>query len=359
MKKLFLTALTGILLVGCTSDESDVKTQERMKIRFDSPVMTLGETKAPGFLGEITGSTYPEAEKFMVYSRVYTGSFNGWDNSTEIQNFWDGAEVASKQADNVYWGTSGAHYWPNDPYKLAFAAYSPSSVLTDHDATSISYDKTGIKIVGFTTKADSDEQYDLMYSTRNVDCDKVNCLSGVPVKFNHALSSIVFGAMENQDGKSYKITKLVLTGSFVVKGDFAENITEIPGTPYSETSNPAWTNPGTPTAQIYEPSFTAFDVQESVTLFTSGSSAVLPIPQTAPADATVKLTYKVTQSGSTLEYEKDIKLSEFLDHTNNPITKWEIGKRYKYIINFGGTSKIYFKPSVTDWVDGGTAQVTI
>lgn len=363
MKKNFLfAALASVVLVGCTSDDSVEQALETRKIKFDNPVMNISATKAPGFLGEITGSTYPEAESFMVYSRVYTGTFNGWTNSTEIKDFWGGAEMASKQVGNVYWGTSGAHYWPNDPYKLAFAAYSPATVLNEHDATSISYGVNGFNIVGFTTKANSDEQYDLMYSSRNIDCDKVNCLSGVPVKFNHALSSIVFGAMENQDGKTYKITDLVLTGSFVTEGDFAQNITETPATsttPYSETSSPTWTNLSAATAQNYHPTFADVDVAESVTLFTSGSSAILPIPQNAPADAVVTLTYKVTQSGSTLEYVKDIKLSDFKDHSDNPITVWETGKRYKYIINFGGTSKIYFKPSITDWIDGGTAQVTI
>ena len=37
----------------------------------------------------------------------------------------------------------------------------------------------------------------------------------------------------------------------------------------------------------------------------------------------------------------------------------DTGKRYKYIIQFGGTSKIYFAPTVTEWVDGGTVTVTI
>lgn len=363
MKKNFLfAALASVVLVGCTSDDSVEQALETRKIKFDNPVMNISATKAPGFFGEITGSTYPEAESFMVYSRVYKGTFNGWNNSTGIINFWDNAQEASKSA-TAYWETSGSHYWPNDPYKLVFASYSPSSILTDGDATSISYDETGIKITGFKTQDVSDKQYDLMYSSRNTDCDKSNCLDGVPVKFNHALSSIVFGAMENVAGKEYKIKELKLIGDFITQGDFAEKITETfatGSTVYSEVSNPAWSNFGTASTKTYTPSFDEVIVTSEANLFTSGKSAILPIPQNSPAGAYILLTYEVKQDGSILEYEdKKIYLSDFKDGSGNPITKWEIGKRYLYIINFGGTSKIYFKPTVTDWVEGGMVQVKI
>ena len=364
MKKNFLfAALASVVLVGCTSDDSVEQALETRKIKFDNPVMNISATKAPGYQGEITGTVYPEAEKFKVYAKVYTGSFNGWDNSDNIQGFWTDAETTSRNSENGYWETSGDHYWPNDPYKLAFAAYSPSSVVDDGDASSISYDKTGIKIVDFKTKTVSDEQYDLMYSTRNVNCDKVNCATGVPVNFNHALSSIVFGAREDVNGKTYKITDLKLVGDFIVEGDFSQNITETfatAETDYKESESPEWKNLGDKQARTYEPGFTPFTVTNAVTLFTKDGSAILPIPQPSPAGAYILITYDVTQADSTLTYtDKKIELSQFKDHTDNPITKWEQGKRYKYIINFGGTSKIYFDPSVTDWKDGGTAQVTI
>lgn len=361
-KNLFFAALASIALVGCTSDETVDQVKESQKIKFDNPVMSLS-TKAPGFEGEIVGSEYPAAEKFDVYARVYTGTFNGWTASSEAADFWTDSETASKGASG-YWETTGSHYWPNDPYKLAFAAYSPSAIVTDGDAASITYGQTGFSIVDFKTQDVLDEQYDLMYSSRNVDCDKTNCLSGVPVKFNHALSSVVFGAIENVDGKTYRITGFEIEGTFIDEADFNENITETPAvagvSPYSETSAPAWTNPSAAVAKNYAPSaFVAFNVPESANLFTSGESALLPIPQDVPADAKIILTYEVTQDGSTLDYTKEIKLSDFKDSSSNTIGKWEIGKRYKYIIHFGGTSKIYFDPSVNDWVDGGTVQVTI
>ena len=96
-----------------------------------------------------------------------------------------------------------------------------------------------------------------------MDCDKTNCLSGVPVKFNHALSSVVFGAIENVDGKTYRITGFEIEGTFIDEADFNENITETPAvagvSPYSETSAPAWTNPSAAVAKNYAPSaFVAF-----------------------------------------------------------------------------------------------------
>ena len=357
---MFLAALASVALVGCTNDESLETTLKSQKIMFDNPVLSLA-TKAPGYAGEISGSAYPDAESFAVYSKVYKGSFSGWTASTEINDFWTGAEVASKApSGSSYWTTAGAHYWPNEPYKLAFAAYSPSCIVTDGDVASVTYDNKGITFTDFRVKDALDAQYDLMYSSRNLDCDKTNCATGVPVKFNHALSSVVFGASENVDGKSYEIISYKITGDFVMQADFTENITEGSSTPYSETSAPGWTNPEAAESKIFAPSsFTGHSVTSSAELFTQGRSAFLPIPQAVPDGANIIISYKVTQDGSTLTYEKTIPLKDFKDGSGNPISTWEFGKRYKYIIQFGGTSKIYFAPTVTEWVDGGTVTVTI
>lgn len=360
MKKLFFAALAGVALVGCTNDESLETTLKSQKIMFDNPVLSLA-TKAPGYAGEISGSAYPDAESFAVYAKVYKGSFNGWSTSTEIKDFWTGSEVASKDlSGSSYWTTTGAHYWPNEPYKLAFAAYSPSCIVEDNDVASVTYDEDGFKFTAFKVKAKLDEQYDLMYSSRNLDCDKINCVTGVPVKFNHALSSVVFGASETVDGKSYRITSYKITGDFIMQADFTENITENPGTPYKETSEPGWGNEAAAEPETFVPSaFTGYLVTASAELFTQGKSALLPIPQVVPANASITITYEVTQDGSTLAYERTIPLKDFKDGSGNPISTWELGKRYKYIIQFGGTSKIYFAPSVTEWVEGGTVTVTI
>lgn len=360
-KKMLFAALASVALVGCTSDESVKDVLESQKIKFDNPAMSL-KTKAPGFLGEIETSAYPNEEKFMVYAKVYTGSFNGWENSTDIKTFWEDAEETSRNAENGYWETDGDHYWPNDPYKLAFASYSPSCILNDGDVADVEYGVNGFVFTDFKVKENIEEQYDLMYSDRNVDCDKTNCLTGVPVKFSHALSSVVFGAAENVGGKEYVINSIEIKGDFVTEATFKENLTEVFAdgtTPYSSSKDPQWVDPAAAVSCNFIPSFSPFTVPGSVVLFTSGESALLPIPQNVPDNAEVILNYSVTQEGSKLTYTRPIKLTDFVDASGNTIEKWDIGKRYKYVINFGGTSKIYFAPTVDLWVDGGTVSVTI
>ena len=60
-------------------------------------------------------------------------------------------------------------------------------------------------------------------------------------------------------------------------------------------------------------------------------------------------------------YVKDIPLSEFIvtGTEGDKIEEWEIGYRYVYLINFGGSKKIFFVPTVNEWKTGGTAAYTI
>ena len=95
-------------------------------------------------------------------------------------------------------------------------------------------------------------------------------------------------------------------------------------------------------------------------------------PQGTPADAIVKLNYTVTTElpkanegdptkYKTDEYEKEIKLSEFIivGTEGDKIEEWLPGRRYVYTINFGGSKKIFFIPEINQWISGGTAIYTI
>ena len=93
-------------------------------------------------------------------------------------------------------------------------------------------------IKNFKVQDDVANQYDLMYSNRIYACtrDKYEN-TGIPLKFNHALSSIVFAAIEEVEKKSYEITGVSLKGEINNKGTFNARITETAATtdaPYSE-----------------------------------------------------------------------------------------------------------------------------
>lgn len=373
-KNLLLLTLAGLALAGCTSDENLSENASKARIRFEAPLMSK-VTRA--VTGEISGTDYPTAESFGIYGIQYSGNFNGWSGSTEVKDFWTGGNtptVETASYKDVFeghtgvWATAGDYYWVDDPYKLAFAAYSPSDAKND---ATISYDAAGFTFADFTVKNNVAEQYDLMYSDRQYDCTRSPYANtGVPLKFNHALSSIVFAATESVNDMEYEITGVKLIGQIDNEGTFIQDITEKTGvTPYSETSDPKWTTvDNTSTTVTYAPAIDggSYTVTDAYTEFTKGKTAILALPQTVPADAYVELSYTVTTttpSGPSKidSYIKKIDLDKFIitGSTSDTIDEWEIGNRYVYLINFGAPAKIFFAPTVNEWIEGGIASYTI
>ena len=371
MKKSFIfVALAGLALSSCVNDENqNVVETAQQPLAFGTPVMNI-QTKG-NVMGEIEGTSYPSGENFMVYCKAYTGNFNGWTNSADASNYFaaTGEETVNSNpsSGSKYWNTATTHYWPEATYQLAFAAYSPSDVA--NDAESIEHTAAGLQIAGFQTNSEADMQYDLMFSNREYNLNKNNNgSSSVKIKFNHALSSIVFSAQRGQEDINYNITHLKLIGSFYQKGDFSQGIVETPaisGGAYAEAATPAWSNLTENTSITYEPSFNTFEVPHVDPLqFTKGTSALLLIPQTLPADAKVILYYdEITNKGKasekTLSYEREINLSEFATEQGVKVNTWEMGKRYVYRIAFGASNPIYFEPSISDWEQLPTLIYTI
>lgn len=377
-KNLLLLSLAGLAIASCTSDENLSENAGKSRLRFETPLMS---TVTKAVTGEIEGLIYPTEEKFDIYGIQYSGDFKGWAASTDVEDFWTGgsdltvetaSHVGSSTGVNAAWATTNDYFWVNEPYKLAFAAYSPSDAKGD--ATTIAYGAAGFTFTGFKVKDDVAAQYDLMYSDRQFDCTRNKYENtGIPLKFNHALSSIVFAAIEEVEKKTYEITGVQLIGSINNKGTFNQTISEqSSATPYTETSVPEWDNlsivNGTDGKITYTPAIEngLYTVTGANDEFTGGKSAILAIPQDVPADAYVKLSYTVktelTGGGEKVDtYVKDIPLSEFIitGTEGDKIEEWEIGYRYVYLINFGGSKKIFFVPSVNEWKQGGTAAYTI
>ena len=376
-KNLLLLSLAGLAIASCTSDENLSENAGKSRLRFETPLMS---TVTKAVTGEIEGLIYPTEEKFDIYGIQYSGDFKGWATSTDVKDFWTGgqvqtvetaAHIGSSTGVNAAWATTNDYFWVNEPYKLAFAAYSPSDAKND---AAIAYDKTGFTFTGFTVKNAVADQYDLMYSDRQFDCTRNKYENtGIPLKFNHALSSIVFAAIEEVEKKTYEIKGVQLIGSIYNKGTFKQKITEVPqtdATPYTETYVPEWDDLSIVggTEITYTPAIDGgvYTVTGANDEFTGGNSAILPIPQDVPADAYVKLSYTVktslTGGGEKVDtYVKDIPLSEFIvtGTEGDKIEEWEIGYRYVYLVNFGGSKKIFFVPTVNEWKTGGTAAYTI
>ena len=369
MKKFMLLATAvGMTLTSCVNDEESAMMGSRSVIAFDAPVM---KTSRANVLGEITGVKYPQGETFKVFSKIYTGNYAGWTASTGIQNYFAEAGDEAKHEGGTYWSTSNVYYWPDAGYNLAFAAYSPANLgqaSLDASAT-VTRNEQGFFIENFVSEASSDNQYDLMYSHTVYDRNKSNNAStAVALKFEHALSSIVFSSQKSDASVEYEITDLKVNGDFYVEGNFKQGITSTPGAgDYTETENPTWDLNGRTAKTVnYDPTFTAFDVPDaSPEIFTQGTSAILAIPQTVPENATVVVTYTKKSNSTTTTHTATIKLLDFkkaavdASAVAEGITTWERGKRYVYRIAFGENKRIYFEPSITDWVQEPTLIYTI
>lgn len=365
MKKfmLFATAV-GLTLTSCVNDEETTMMGSRSVIAFDAPAMKNARANV---LGEITGVKYPQGETFKVFSKIYTGNYAGWTTSTGIKNYF-AEEGDSAKHEGGYWATATEYYWPDAGYNLAFAAYSPATLgAACNGITDIERTAEGFQITDFVSESVSDNQYDLMYSHTAYDRNKSNNASAaVSLKFEHALSSIVFSSQKSDANVEYHITHLKVTGTFYTQGDFNQGITSATsGGAYTENENPDWTLDATSSVN-YVPTFTDFQVPSAAPeIFTQGTSAILAIPQDVPTDANVHVTYTKTTNGTTTEHIAEIPLKEFKKATAEGtavaegIATWERGKRYVYRIAFGENKRIYFEPSVIDWVQQPTLIYTI
>ncbi len=351
-KMLFLAAVSAIALTSCVNEENFEGTKPQAQVmRFDAPVMK--QTRA-NVKGEITGVKYDVREDFVVFSKIYKGKFTGWAGTKDF--FSETGDVATNEGkESQYWSTATTYYWPDHEYNLAFAAYSPAEMIPA--PASIKMTEKGLQIADFKTAANADDQYDLMYTDRVIDRNKSNNgSSAVPLVFRHALSSIVFSTEKEDENVDYVITDATLSGNFVQEADFNQNIVEAD----SLTAGTAlWENPAAATEATYAPNFTDFHVTTTPTQFTQGTSALLLIPQTVPADAIVTIKYTKTTNAGTpnediTENTIDVNLSLFAQENGNKITTWEMGKRYVYRLAFGQNKKIYFEPKTEDWIQEPT-----
>lgn len=364
-KNLWLAALVGVALTGCVNEEVSPGANQKEVLKFAAPVMAT-QSRA-NVMGEITGVKYPQGENFKVFSKIYKDGYAGWKNNTS--DYFAAAGDEAKHEGGTYWSTHTVYYWPDAGYNLAFAAYSPAVLGDACTSTEITRTEAGIQIKDFVSESTSDKQYDLMYSHTVYDRNKANNAgAAVALKFEHALSSIVFSSQKADEAATYQITDLKVTGDFITKGDFNQGITATTAEgAYTENENPQWdTEDETPTPVQYEPTFTAFNVPAaSPEIFTQGTSAILAIPQDVPGTATVHVTYSKTTNNATTTHTANILLKDFKKATAEGATvaegidEWERGKRYVYRIAFGENQRIYFEPSLTDWVQQPTLIYTI
>ena len=382
--RLFLAALAGVALASCVTDkEYDVPAQnENIKIAFDSPVMYDNDTRA-NYYGEIgnitygtTTYTYPRDENFQIYAVEHVGDFAGWSAATTAA-FNDTPISRDQNLDGWAPKNNGSYYyWPSGK-KMSFAACSPADL---EQSVSRTYGADGLTITNFKVPAVG-QQYDLMFSQRTVNNTSSSMIqgadkySGVPILFQHALSSIHFSIM-NSSGENVVLKQISVYGIHDT-ATFKENISENNSdyTQYERGTNvdPTWTNTNT-VAEITDANpYVAFtgsltfpasaqyisSILSEDTTNPSINHALLLLPQELSDNAVLKVDYTVNGSDA----HKIVKLNSAVDQSDQNITEWEMGTKYTYRLYYSAASasqdKIYFSPSSDSWEDAGVAIIEL
>jgi hypothetical protein len=203
--------------------------------------------------------------------------------------------------------------------------------------------------------------------------------SGVPLTFQHALSSIHFSLKKDATVTETVTLHSITLRNAVNKATFNENITN--ETAYA--SSPAWTTSTVATDKKDYVSFTgsiefpinpryvsdlaASDDAEGAEKDNDVSHALLMIPQTLGDDVVVDVEYQVgeeikTRTVQINKYSR-VKTKDGEEVDSTPISRWEVGTRYTYRLYYSKDAQmddiIYFAPSTEGWTEGGVIEVIL
>lgn len=362
MRKLFLTtAIASLALVGCVEDEPQNAQKQPQQIKFNTPVLYTADGSRANHQGEISSNIYPEDEDFVVYAIAHEGEFAGWTNGTAAA-FNNTVALASNKWTPINPTTNKPYYWENE--YMSFAAYSPANLeqINWNGANKCSYGATGLTIEGFEVAADPTKQFDLLFSKRT-HFHKENILtsdnnySGVTIRFQHALSSVHFVVEGDKNAEDLVQLVSIKVKDVNYKGKFTENITE-DADKYviGENVNPSWDVDNSATA-----SYTAVEVDAANAInfyenekLEATANDLLLMPQELSDNAILEVKYLVNGE----EYVKDITLNT-LTSESTTVDEWVLGTRYYYVLRYHAKDKIYFNPTVEEWVDVETIYVDL
>ena len=383
-RHLFFVALAGIVLASCVKNDVKSPLTKEVRIGFAAPVLYTNVDSKAAVYGEIgshmypgtnTNYSYPREESFRIFAVEHSGNLVSWETNTKAADFNNTAISYNGSLDAWAPITAGGgfYYWP-DNKMLSFAAVSPANLQLG-DAVVPTYGTTGVEIRDFTVADNPALQYDLLFSKRCVNAtagsmiDGADYYSGVPIVFQHALSSIHFSLK-----KDATVTETVTLVSITLKNvkkkaTFNENITN----EVVYASAPAWTvsadnedkqNYASFTGEVefpinprYVSDLAASDDVEGKPKDNDVSHPLLMIPQSLGNDVVVEVKYKVGTEVKT----RNVQINQY--PAVSPIVSWEVGTRYTYRLYYSQDAQlddiIYFSPSTEGWTEGRIIEVLL
>ena len=367
MKKYFIIAAAAIVaLAACTKNEADTTAYEQAKVINFNTVANKA-TKAPISSTVFSSSNDP----FGVFAYYLAeGNWNTAAANSSAVSYMSDAEVAFNDTKDI-WAPSDTYYWPLEG-KLTFIAYWPK------DAATATFSNAGVlTLTGYTLNTTVADQDDLLYSSIAADknqnesyyVDSENSKNsetaegdkGVNIKFKHALSQIIFQAKTAEDvydaGLSFKVDAITVNAASTAASMTVTN----PLDAQVSADITTWNAPGDNVN--FAVSSTAFPAAANTYLNKTISApigdALLAIPVTAFAgtDPTVTIAYTLYRLSGDVDLGSKTVTVHF-DDIDDVIAAWQAGKKYVYNFTID-LQKIYFNPTVTDWVAGGTQEFDV
>lgn len=326
MKKILLTAVAALAIVGCSQNEEIEKAGEKAEINFGSIVK--GSTRAAvtttSNFKEFTVSGYKTADAMSTGIQLATGFID---------------DLLVENSESTGWGYTGTFYWPITG-KVQFFATSPKQ--------SLDLSAKGYPTFSYTIKSVTSQE-DLVAANL---IDQVKTSGDITLTFQHLLTQVNFSIKGDTPDFTYAVTKLEL------KGLKDKAIFKFNGTPETvgswETLEASaadikyvYTAPDTPVTVA-----PTTDNKDLSTPFETVNNALFMLMPQALSDVTLDITYSAAPTLHPNEYTfnstKTVKLTG----------EWGIGKNIRYTLKLtSDASAVTFSPTVNGWSDGiGTTE---
>lgn len=318
MKKILLTAVAALAIVGCSQNEEIEKAGEKAEINFGTIVSKT--TRAA-----ITEDAELKESGFTVYAYNTSGVIT--DAATKLGTaFMSGVNVNYSSG----WVVDGTYYWPYAG-KVQFFAYAQDAGVADYKIGADGQYPT----LQYTIKEDATEQKDFVVAKMT---DQTKVESAIKFIFSHALTQVNF-SVKGADDLTYKVTAIGIEG--------VANT----GT-YSFKDN-TWIATGTTGSYSYPIASDASVTGQTAVPLDQTDGALMLMPQTMSSTANIKLSYDVYKGNVQVDAVTNTTIS--LENT----AAWEVGKKVRYTLTLSNTAAtVEFDTEVGKWNTNDDTPVT-
>lgn len=312
MKKILLTAVAALAIVGCSQNEEIENVGQKAEVNFTTIVSKTTR---------VTPMVTKNFDKFMVNAYNTAAVDMGTEVALSTKFMTDVTASKSGEA----WGIDkGPFYWPMTD-KIQFFAYSPIGKVTSYA------DATGYPSFSYAIQ-DVDAQEDLLVAKLE-NATKTTAGDAVELKFAHILTQINFSA-KLEAGVTYTVTKIEISGVNNT-GTFTYGANDKTG---------AWSGASGSESYVYGGKYDAKADAENpnVVDFSTGANALMLLPQALAADAKIAITYSAVAGGTTtFSGTKEVSLKD---------QEWVMGKNLRYTLELpSDATKVTFEPTVNEW----------